>query len=749
MDWFKEIFGVNNDDILIDNNTRTVSLKNDPPEPVPGPEPVLPSRQAPQERIPMEEPIERQAFEAQLLRERSAAAAGIPQPSQPTEPASVVETLDVSDRSPENIKPKTVTASMLPSPEEAESLLNKGFIDVPTYKSLIARQAQITAEQPAGQEPNQEPIQQTINLQTERDDPAESDDTNISLSPKTKAWSSVIGKYTKDAQDAALVTGIMDVESGGEADARSPVGAQGLMQIMPATGKELAEKAGEKYDPQDAEQNIRLGVNYLNELKDRYNGNITDVLAAYNSGMGTVDKAKAKAAAELGIDIAQVKFNDYSRYLPNETQLYVSKVIARTESNPQLIQAAANAAISESKEVGFTAGAQQAKQMAQDTGALKAVEDKAYQEKVVEIEQVEQEKQLTAYEEYRQRLEKIDAASAELAKTPYKSFWSSKSTGEKILAAIAVGLGAYASAMNNQPNFALNIIQGAIDRDLAIQKAERAEQKGNIKEQKSTLDIAYKLYNDESIAEAAVVAEAWKKVQEEEVHAGRVMENDNARREQAGNFSNGVNTKNIESNLKLAKMVEEKEQIDARAIAKNATSSGTYENQQAYAGTIKNRSKDEKGTAISVGGDKGNGNVTVGYFGDANTPGEGQKFRESYSGYESSIKGIDELSKNIKESSWWRRRVIPASTEKVKAESIQTALIGNLRIALTGPGTMSETDRELLESAINTGTALFSFDANSLSRLDELKKALGRIMAANADALGLTVVPLKKFSPRR
>jgi hypothetical protein len=634
---------------------------------------------------------------------------------------------------------------MLPSPEEAESLLNKGFIDVPTYKSLIARQAQITAEQSAAQTP----AQPTERDESRDESAAQSADTNMSLSPKTKAWSSVIGKYSKDTQDAALVAGIMDVESGGKADARSPVGAQGLMQLMPATGKELAEKAGEKYNPQDAEQNIRLGVNYINELKGRYNGNITDVLAAYNSGMGTVDKAKAKAAGELGIDIAQVKFNDYSRYLPNETQLYVSKVIARTESNPQLIQAAANAAISESKEVGFTAGAQQAKQMAQDTGALKAVEDKAYQEKVVEIEQVEQEKQLTIQEEYRKRLEKIDAASAELAKTPYKSFWSSKSTGEKILAAIAVGLGAYASAMNNQPNFALNIIQGAIDRDLAIQKAERAEQKGNIKEQKSTLDIAYKLYNDEATAEAAVVAEAWKRVQEEEVHAGRVIENDNARREQADHFSNGAKEKALESDLKLLKMVEEKEQIDARAIAKNATSSGTYENQQAYAGTIKNRSKDEKATAISVGGDKGNGNVTVGYFGDANTPGEGQKFRESYSGYESSVKGIEELSKNIKESSWWRRRVIPASTEKVKAESIQTALIGNLRIALTGPGTMSESDRALLESAIATGTPFFSFDANSLSRLDELKGALGRKVAADADALGLTVVPLKKFSPRR
>lgn len=92
-----------------------------------------------------------------------------------------------------------------------------------------------------------------------------------------------------------LVDAVIQQESGGNHRAVSDVGAQGLMQIMPATGKELAAKYGVgDYEPFNAEQNKKLGTLYLKELLDRYNGDPELALTAYHTGMGTVSRLLAE-----------------------------------------------------------------------------------------------------------------------------------------------------------------------------------------------------------------------------------------------------------------------------------------------------------------------------------------------------------------------------------------------------------------------------------------------------------------------
>lgn len=85
--------------------------------------------------------------------------------------------------------------------------------------------------------------------------------------------------------EEALVRTIIHVESAYRPAARSHAGAQGLMQLMPATARRFG--VSNSYDP---EQNIEGGTRYLAWLLDRYNGNVTLAAAAYNAGEGAVDK---------------------------------------------------------------------------------------------------------------------------------------------------------------------------------------------------------------------------------------------------------------------------------------------------------------------------------------------------------------------------------------------------------------------------------------------------------------------------
>jgi soluble lytic murein transglycosylase-like protein len=120
----------------------------------------------------------------------------------------------------------------------------------------------------------------------------------------TRQYDSLIAEHAgSQGVRTDLIRAVIQVESGFNPYAKSPKGALGLMQLMPATIRQYGVA-----NPFSPKENIRAGVAYLRDLLDRYSDNEVLALAAYNAGPGAVDR--------------------HGQSIPpyRETQNYVSKV---------------------------------------------------------------------------------------------------------------------------------------------------------------------------------------------------------------------------------------------------------------------------------------------------------------------------------------------------------------------------------------------------------------------------------------
>lgn len=128
--------------------------------------------------------------------------------------------------------------------------------------------------------------------------------------------------------DPFLIAAVIRTESKFVANARSPKGAMGLMQMMPETGQWVASQVDQEgFQPgmlNDPDTSIRFGVWYLASLKKEFRENEILVLAAYNGGRGNVNQWMRQLGWERG-------FRDIDKIPYKETREYVKRVLSARE----------------------------------------------------------------------------------------------------------------------------------------------------------------------------------------------------------------------------------------------------------------------------------------------------------------------------------------------------------------------------------------------------------------------------------
>lgn len=146
-----------------------------------------------------------------------------------------------------------------------------------------------------------------------------------------KGYSEYVYKYSEENNiDPLLTFAIIKAESNFKPNVKSKSGAIGLMQLMPETAKETLQDLGDDLVIDEhlynVEKNIMVGTKYYSVLLKRYDGHTELALAAYNAGIGNVDKwIKDGILKEDGSNVENIPYketNNYVRKILRDYEIY-------------------------------------------------------------------------------------------------------------------------------------------------------------------------------------------------------------------------------------------------------------------------------------------------------------------------------------------------------------------------------------------------------------------------------------------
>jgi hypothetical protein len=305
---------------------------------------------------------------------------------------------------------------------------------------------------------------------------------------------------------------------------------------------------------------------------------------------------------------------------------------------------------------------------------------------------------------------KVQQIEAEAGKIEPQDFWANKSTGSRIAAAIAMGVGAYASAMTGGPNTAKQIIDGAIQQDLALQKEKylRAKERGATA-RNAYGDLVAKLGSEEA-ASAAMVNNAYRMINTKL----QIQES------QAQNAERAMRIQSLRGDIEKSRMEVQAKQIEQ--LARLEAMKGAGQQEAPVPRGVLSDKDEEKYIRDSE------------FFGFAPTREEAMDFRKTLPGYRSTMKDLNRLFEIAKKPG---KSLNPVLEDEVKAIS-QRLVGGGLKDEILGPGTIQEKERELvLNDVLGNPTKLLQLDAGVKAKLKSLVDSMEFRKGEQAKILGL------------
>ena len=353
--------------------------------------------------------------------------------------------------------------------------------------------------------------------------------------------------------------------------------------------------------------------------------------------------------------------------------------------------------------------------MAAAAGAAKAAENVAAisetQKKLADIAKAnadfqaqQQTKIMEAETDLKNEIERVSNLKVDPSR-----YWAEKSTGQKIGLGISLFLGALGAGQTGV-NQAANVINSAIDQDIKIQQGDIAQQTKGLDRKRGLFAEMKRKYKDDLMAReatrAAYLQDAQLKIQE---------------------IANKYEGQDISAKaMQLIGQIETQKQA-----AQSAFLSRLQQTQPVTADANVNMLTEDQRERFVPG------------YGLALTKEAAKQGRE-LAGTIESIKGnIDELIKISQQSG---KSLSP--TDRARANTISSILIGQLRLPIVGPGAVSEKELELLQTIIADPTRIMSLDVTNRQRLKTLRERMDTQTANQLKTLGL-IAPENKlgFTP--